>query len=279
MRTFAAASIICVAVALTCCTPPTRSQPETVELEYTIRDLEEMPVEAFVHHITPAALFPDEEVIPDSDTVFQRMNAEPGNERLKFHYGVALVREGDWEEGCPLFDLEYSNEAISGAASYFQGYCLIERGDFEGAAESFARYASMERDPETQAHMFTRAGMICWQIGERGKAIPYFEQAMEHDEGAYEAAYYLGVYRAMEGDYETAIELLIQAHDYSPQISEDLFPWRYAMWHALGVIAYNQGELQLAREHWEHALQLYPEGEDAKEGLQLLRPTHRQTEN
>lgn len=273
MRISAAASIICVAVALTCCAPPTRTQPQTVELDYTIRDLEDMPVNLYVNYITSGGRrIPSEDVIPNSETVLEKLNADPDNERLKFHYGVALVREDDWEKGCPVFDLEYSNEAISATASFFQGHCRLWKGDFEGAAESYARYASMERVPESQAITFSRAGMICWQIGEREKSIPYFEEALAHDEATYEAAYYLGVYRAMEGDYERATELLFQANDHAPQMPDDLLPWRYAIWHALGVITYNDGELQIARENWEYALKLYPVGEDAKEGLQLLRP-------
>src|SRR5690606_12559037 len=150
--------------------------------------------------------------------------------------------------------------------------CRLQRGDFEGAAESLARYAGMERVPETQAIMFSQAGMICWQIGAREKAVTYFEEALVQDEAAFPAAYYLGVYRAMEGDYETALELLLQANEHAPQMPDDLVPWRYAIWHALGVITYNDGELQIARENWEYALKLYPVGEDAKKGLQLLRP-------
>lgn len=264
----AAASLICVAMALSGCTPPTRSQSETVELQYTIRDLEEMPVNLYVKHITRGGhRIPSEDVIPNSDTVLEKLNADPENERLQFHYGVALIREDDWEKGCPIMDLQYTDEAISAAASYLQGHCRLQRGDFEGAAESLARYAGKERVPETQAIMFSRAGMICWQIGEREKSIPYFEQALTHDEATYEAAYYLGVYRATQGDYERATELLFQANDNAPQMPDDLLPWRYAIWHALGVITYKDGELQIARENWEHALKLYPVGEDAKEGL------------
>ncbi|HEX9638783.1 MAG TPA: tetratricopeptide repeat protein [Acidobacteriota bacterium] len=141
------------------------------------------------------------------------------------------------------------------AQHYYQsGLAHLHRGDAVLAQQDFQRAIALDG---SQATFFNALGLAFYAGNDVGRAIAAYEQALRIDPKLSEAHTNLGSAYSTLGDYPRAKQ------QFEIALADPKYNGRAAAHYNLGLIAQEQGDLDLAERHYAQALQADPRFYDA----------------
>jgi tetratricopeptide (TPR) repeat protein len=117
----------------------------------------------------------------------------------------------------------------------------------------------MERDPGT----YNNLGRALAARGNQGEAIPFFEQALQHDQENLQAKFNLALAHLKLAHYGEAVPLLREVLRAKPGDADNNY--------LLGVALARSGMLPEGQKYLQEALRLNPGHEDARKALSMAK--------
>lgn len=184
-------------------------------------------------------------------------------ENAKAHYekGIALAREGKWQDAITEYQWAISYHPSDARISRSLAFAYGNAGYFEQAEQEYA--TSFAQEP---GDAFTHADLafLLDKTGDKQKALEQMKEAVSLQPKATALHVDLGWLAESKGDLELA------ATEFETAVG--LAPRHASLWTHLGKILARQGNRDKAREAYQKALSLDPKQADAEQGLQTLSP-------
>lgn len=191
-------------------------------------------------------------------------------ENAKAHYekGIALAREGKWQDAITEYQWAISYHPSDARISRSLAFAYGNAGYFEQAEQEYA--TSFAQEP---GDAFTHADLafLLDKTGDKQKALEQMKEAVSLQPKATALHVDLGWLAESKGDLELA------ATEFETAVG--LAPRHASLWTHLGKILARQGNRDKAREAYQKALSLDPKQADAEQGLQTLSPASAPADN
>ncbi|HFQ93122.1 MAG TPA: tetratricopeptide repeat protein, partial [Anaerolineae bacterium] len=159
--------------------------------------------------------------------------------------GLVLADSGQLEEAAAVLATAVTLEPDLAAAQYNLGSVLADLGDAEAAETAYR--AALAADPAF-ALAYNGLGLLYQERGEGDTAVTYYQQAIALAPDLAAAQRNLGMAYAGLERWEEAAAVLETAVSLAP----DYVPTHYH----LGVVYVKLGDVESAREHFEHVLNM-----------------------
>jgi len=124
---------------------------------------------------------------------------------LHINYAIILWQKGHLDRALQVLDDVFRHNK-SGTIYSIIGYLKIEKGDADDALAF--NMEALEYDEEDPVFLDNLGQTYYRLFGDKEKAKPYFEKALEEKPAAIDTNYFLAQYAIDEGDYEKAREHL-----------------------------------------------------------------------
>jgi tetratricopeptide (TPR) repeat protein len=147
------------------------------------------------------------------------------------------------------------------------GQLALQRGQYD---EALDWYSTADRIQPSGGAAKYGQGLVYWQMGDRGSACDYFEEAVAENRMHADAQYYVAQCLYHQGLYRSALVALQDAINTASSHGDRPVTWAVM----LADWACELGDLGLARSFYLQALQWDPENAVIRKRLRWLLPTH-----
>jgi Flp pilus assembly protein TadD len=198
----------------------------------------------------------------------QKTKIKEDNAKAHYEKGIALAREGKWQDAITEYQWAISYHPSDARISRSLAFAYGNAGYFEQAEQEYA--TSFAQEP---GDAFTHADLafLLDKTGDKQKALEQMKEAVSLQPKATALHVDLGWLAESKGDLELA------ATEFETAVG--LAPRHASLWTHLGKILARQGNRDRAREAYQKALSLDPKQADAEQGLQTLSPAVAPTDN
>ena len=165
---------------------------------------------------------------------------------LIYNFGIQMISTGNAVEAREMFVryLTYAENDID--ATFGLGIAYVETKEYRKAIECFSRV--QEWDGKRYFSSLIMLGMAYFQIGDLTNAMRYIQDAIDKDDTASEAWYYLGIINESIGQTDKALSALKKAGELNRQMPE--------IWERLGYIHLNNKQYNEARIYFKKTYML-----------------------
>lgn len=197
------------------------------------------------------------------DFLRQTVQLNASDNTMRYYYAYALARYGqDFSNAKSQLEVILANDMENTDALFLLGELSENQGDFEEAKHNFETVAALQPDfPE----VYYRLGMLTLQHfeGQENLALEFFKKSVEYNQKNADAQYILAtLYNEFASDIPSAIKHFYLALRYNPQHAFANYD--------LALLHFQNGDRQLAQEHYRQAVALNPELKSADNDAAFL---------
>lgn len=197
------------------------------------------------------------------DFLRQTVQLNASDNTMRYYYAYALARYGqDFSNAKSQLEVILANDMENTDALFLLGELSENQGEFEEAKHNFETVAALQPDfPE----VYYRLGMLTLQHfeGQENLALEFFKKSVEYNQKNADAQYILAtLYNEFAADVPSAIKHFYLALRYNPQHAFANYD--------LALLHFQNGDRQLAQEHYRKAVELNPELKSADNDAAFL---------
>lgn len=136
---------------------------------------------AFVTGLNYAAKDSTDKAIESLEPIAKKYNGTVGGENAAFVLARQYMSKGEFQKALDLLEgVDASDTYVSVYATGLQGDCYSELGKYADALDKYEAAASLNENDKTSPEFLFKAGLVCEQLKDFGKASELYEQIRDN---------------------------------------------------------------------------------------------------